>query len=133
MHVIGSRFADLRAALSARHAILASVAVPAADVAVRPLGTTRYDEPVEAFVLAGRFPPGAAEAVVRLMREHGGAIISHRTEWKPKAAGSIGTQARRLVDARQWAARARAAARKRPRRPTARLRVRTARIGRLSA
>jgi len=61
MDVIGGRFTDLHAATAARHAILASVAMPPADVAVRPLGSTRYDQPVEAFVLAGRFPSGVAD------------------------------------------------------------------------
>ena len=85
MDVIGASFASLAAAVAARVAILAFVGVPAADVSVRPLGTTRYDRPLDAFVLAGRFPSTLADAVVSLIRDHGGTILSRRREWQPRA------------------------------------------------
>ena len=133
MDVIGARFADLSAAMAARDAILAVVAVPSADVAVRALGTTRYDQPIEAFVLAGRFPFAAAQDVVRLMRDHGGVIISRRFEGpatgRQPEATTTGAALGSLA-IRPRVERLRAAVRKRLRRPSARLRVRAARADR---
>lgn len=127
MHVIGGRFSDLVAATAARDAILAAVAMPPADIAVRPLGTTRYDHPIEAFLLAGRFDAGAVATVTRLVHEHGGTVISSRVEWKARhrstAEGSVhqAPARRRIgVDARIGPSRTRV------RRPVARWRVRSA-------
>ena len=127
MDVIGARFANLPAAIAARDAICAAVAVPASDVAVRPLGTTRYDEPVDAFVLAGKFPTALAEAVVRLMRDGGGTILSRRTEWLRHARPVGHPEQPQPQGARPGAPRAMSRARKRLRRPAARLRIRRAR------
>ena len=66
MHVVGARFMDLPAAVAALRAIRASVAVEPSDVAVLPLGTTRYDVQVEAYLLAGRFEEADVESVVRI-------------------------------------------------------------------
>jgi hypothetical protein len=121
--VIGARYADLPAAIAARHAILASVAMPAADLAVRPLGTTRYDEPVAAFVLAGRFPSALGSRIVRLMRDHGGTIILRRAEWAPRARPLEPAPMPRPHPGRVLASRARRSVRQRPRRPAARWRV----------
>jgi hypothetical protein len=123
MDLIGGRFADLAAAVAARDAILAAVAVPVADVAVRALGTTQYDNPLHAFVLAGRFPSAMADLAVRLIREHGGAIISRRTEWQASVRPTGQTSAP-AAGARPGAPRATAFALKRPRRPAARVRIR---------
>jgi hypothetical protein len=130
MDVIGARFVALPAATEAREAILASVAVPPADVAVHPLGSTRYDAPVEAYLLAGRFASASAETVVRVIREHGGTILSRRTEWRPRARMVVATAAQGRTAARGRPAGSRHPVRKRPRRPAARLRVRAARSGR---
>jgi hypothetical protein len=132
--VIGARFTDLESAAAARQAILAAVAMPAADIAVRALGTTRYDQPIEAYVLGGRFPASHAHLVMRIAREHGGTILSHRAEWRP--APRPGTD--RAARSQRPAGRARraglgTAGRKRPRRPAARLRVRAAHGARLKA
>jgi hypothetical protein len=127
MDVIGARFANLAAAIAARDAIRAAVGVSAADVAVRPLGTTRYDEPIEAFVLAGRFPSAVADAVVGLMRDGGGTILSRRTEWQLHARPAGHPERQRRHGARPRAPRALSRARQGLRRPTARLRIRRAR------
>ena len=130
MDVIGARFTELGAAIAARDAILAAVALPAADIAVRPLGTTRYDHPLDAFVLAGRVPAAAAGTVVQLIRAAGGQILSHRTESPQpvRSAPQPGMQQPRGVRAR--VPRPTVRVRKRPRRPAARLRVRAAQAGR---
>jgi hypothetical protein len=133
MDVIAARFPDLPAAVAVRDAILAAVAVTAADVAVRPLGTTKYDEPIHAFVLAGRFPSAAAEAVVRLMRDGGGTILTRRTEWLPQGRQARPVLIRESHGARPGASRTTPLARRRPRHPAARLRVRVARAGRRSS
>jgi hypothetical protein len=130
MDVIGARFAELSAATDTREAILASVAVPPGDVAIRPLGTTRYEEPVEAFLLAGRFASASAPTVVRLIREHGGTILSRRTEWRPQPRMVVSTAPRAPAAARRQQASSRHPVRKRLRRPAARMRVRAACCGR---
>ena len=127
MHVIGGRFSELGAATAARDAILAAVAMPPADVAVRPLGTTEYDHPIEAFLLAGRFEPGAVAAVTRLVREHGGTVIWSRAEWKARPRPTADASVRRARGRRRIEVDARIApSRKRVRRPVARWRVRSA-------
>lgn len=127
MHVIGGRFSDLGAATAARDAILAAVAMAPADIAVRPLGTTQYDHPIEAFLLAGRFPAGAVATVTRLVNEHGGRVISSRVEWKARPRPTSDAHVRQAPARRRIEIDARIApSRKRVRRPVARWRVRSA-------
>lgn len=80
MHFVGARFADLQTASTALGEIRASVAVGPGDLAVRPLGSTRYDVPSADIVLAGRFEPDDVEAVVGILEAHGGAILARRPE-----------------------------------------------------
>jgi hypothetical protein len=80
MHFVGARFADLPAASRALGEIRASVPVEPGDLAVRPLGSTRYDEPSDDLVLAGRFEPRDVDAVVGILESHGGAILARRPE-----------------------------------------------------
>lgn len=81
MHVVGARFANLESANAALGEIRASVAIPRADVAVRPLGSTRYEEPASGFLLAGRFPASEVERVLGIVEQHGGSLLSKRIEW----------------------------------------------------
>jgi hypothetical protein len=80
LHFVGARFRDLRTASAALGEIRASVDVEPGDLAVRPLGSTRYDVPSDDIVLAGRFEPGDVEAVVEILEAHGGAILARRPE-----------------------------------------------------
>jgi hypothetical protein len=80
MLVIGARFRTLAAARTALRAVRSSVAVAAGDVAVRALGSTRYDAPVEQFLLAGRFEPDDDAAVTEIVRSQGGSVIERRSE-----------------------------------------------------
>ena len=80
MHFVGARFADLPAASRALGEIRANVAVEPDDLAVRPLGSTRYDVPSDDILLAGRFEPDDVEAVVGILEAHGGAILARRPE-----------------------------------------------------
>jgi hypothetical protein len=91
MHVVGARFANLESANAALAAIRASVAIPLADVAVRPLGSTRYEEPASGFLLAGRFPAIEVDRVLGIVESHGGMVLSRRIERAhPGPAGGSG-------------------------------------------
>jgi hypothetical protein len=80
MLVIGARFRTFAAARAALRAVRSSVAVPAGDVAVRALGSTRYDAPEDHFLLAGRFEPDAADAVTAIVHSQGGKVIERRSD-----------------------------------------------------
>lgn len=85
MDVIGARFANLKSANAALGQIRASVAIPLADAAVRPLGSTRYEEPASGFLLAGRFPAVEIERVLGIVEVHGGTLLTRRVE-RPQPA-----------------------------------------------
>ena len=80
MHVMGARFRTLAAAGAALLAIRSAVTVPPGDAGVRPLGTTRYEEPTEDFLLAGRFADEDVEAVVGIIEAAGGRVIERRRD-----------------------------------------------------
>ena len=80
MDVVGAQFRELESAIEAMRAIRGAVAVVPSDVAVRPLGSTSYDQPLEAFVLAGRFASADVALVARIVADHGGIVISRRRE-----------------------------------------------------
>jgi hypothetical protein len=86
MLVIGARFRTVGAARAALRGVRASVAVPAGDVAVRPLGSTRYDAPEEQFLLAGRFEPADVPAVTAIVHAEGGKVIERRSDPRRPAA-----------------------------------------------
>jgi len=91
MHVVGARFADLGSANAALGEIRARVGIAGGDVAVRPLGSTRYDEPVAAFLLAGRFPAAEVDRVIGIVEQHGGTVLSRSIEWPhPSLTGTGG-------------------------------------------
>ncbi len=75
MTVIGARFPNLEKAVAALRAVRARVSVAPDDVAVRPLGSTRYEEPARGFVLAGQFAAGDADVVTEILRRQGGAVF----------------------------------------------------------
>jgi hypothetical protein len=78
MHVLGVRFATPDAARSALREIRATIAVPAADVAVGALGSTSYDEPATEYLLAGQFADELVEAAAVIAERHGGVVVSRR-------------------------------------------------------
>lgn len=80
MHVIGARFANLESANAALSEIRASVAIPRADVAVRALGSTRYEQPASGFILAGRFPGVEVERVLGIVERNGGTVLTRHVE-----------------------------------------------------
>ena len=80
MHLVGARFADLPTASAALGKIRASVPVGPGDVAVRPLGSTRYDVPSADILLAGRFEPDDVDAVVDILEAHGGDVLARGAE-----------------------------------------------------
>ena len=80
MHVLGARFATLEAAGSALREIHATVDVPAVDVGVRPLGSTRYDAPATEYLLAGRFDDAQIDAAATVVERHGGVLFTLRSE-----------------------------------------------------
>ena len=80
MHLVGARFATMEAALAALREIRGTLPVEPADVGLRPLGTTRYDEPIRDLVLAGRFESQDVDRVVEILEGHGGSILVRRQE-----------------------------------------------------
>ncbi|HET8784408.1 MAG TPA: hypothetical protein VFM38_02150 [Candidatus Limnocylindrales bacterium] len=80
MHLIGARFRTLAAATMALQAIRAGVPVAPGDIAVRPLGSTRYERPAEDFLLAGRFESDDVDAVVDIVLANGGRLLERRVE-----------------------------------------------------
>ena len=136
MIVVGARFRALAGARAALRAIRTSIGVAPGDVGVRPLGGTRYEAPTEDFVLAGRFNDGDVPAVISAVHAHGGRVFERRRDSPrrtPDAAPEPATASGR-ASASGRAARAVGRAgpaagrelRKRLRRPSPPLRVRTA-------
>jgi len=80
MIVVGARFRALAGASAALRAIRTSIGVASGDVGVRPLGGTRYEAPVDDFLLAGRFEDADVPAVINVVHAHGGRVIEHRTD-----------------------------------------------------
>ena len=80
MTVVGGRFRAFAGALAALRAVRGSLAVSPGDVAVRPLGSTRYEVPASDFLLAGRFEAPDVDKVVGIIRAHGGRIVERRNE-----------------------------------------------------
>ena len=132
MHVVGARFANLESANAALSEIRASVPIPRADVAVRPLGSTRYEEPASGFLLAGRFPAVEVDRVLGIVTLHGGTLMSRRSE-APALNVTRDERGRALERHGLQAPRSRAipasmrGAHQRLRRPAALMRVRAAR------
>lgn len=93
MMVVGARFRALAGARAALRAIRASVGVAPGDVAVRPLGGTRYEAPVDDFVLAGRFEDEDVSTVIDVVHEHGGSVIERRPD-PPRSAPASGAAVR---------------------------------------
>lgn len=83
MHVIGARFGHLEPAIAALGEIRARLAAGSGDVALRRLGSTRYEAPEDGFVLAGRFAPEDVDPVVSAVERFGGVVIARRVE-RPK-------------------------------------------------
>jgi len=130
MHFVGARFANLQMASSALGELRANVAVAPGDLAVRPLGSTRYDVPSDDIVVAGRFEPDDVDAVIGILEACGGAILARQPEGRalqeiaqPSAPGADATGDRTRLKP--------ATPRKRLRRRTTLLRGRTARDGRI--
>jgi hypothetical protein len=58
------------------------VQVDSGALALQPLGSLRYEEPAEQYVLAGRFRSADVERVVEILQGHGGEIVFKRAEWR---------------------------------------------------
>lgn len=147
MYVVGARFRSLAAAGAALLAVRSAVSVAPGDAGIRALGTTRYDEPLEEFLLAGRFADDEVETVIGIVESQGGEVIERRRD-APRVAApprAVATSnppfaaswmpprtAHRTppVPSRRAAAARTLRPRKRLRRPSAPLRVRAARAHR---
>lgn len=136
MHLIGARFEHLEPASAALREIRALAAVESGDVALRPLGSTRYEDPARGYVLAGRFPTPDVGPVIQIVERHGGAIVARRVErMNPSLARAATAQAGPVTDRRGSVTRNRLGRplRARNRRPAAFLRSRAAWERRLRA
>jgi len=135
MIVVGARFRALAGARAALRAIRASIGVAEGDVAVRPLGGTRYESPIDDFVLAGRFEDGDVAAVINAVHAHGGRVIERRSDPPRRLAPPApmpGASGRTHHDARRAGGDTRRELRKRLRRSSPPGRVRTALRHRIS-
>jgi len=89
---IGARFHERDRAVDTMLELRQRFDLGVAEVEVRALGTTRYDEPPPGTLLAGQFPAGEAEQVVGLIEARGGEIVERRSEPDPaEAMSSIAT------------------------------------------
>jgi hypothetical protein len=149
MYVIGARFKTLAAANTALNEARAAATVAPGEVAVGPLGSTRYEVPSTGFVLGGRFADGDVQAVIRIIQAHGGSVIECRPDASTPGAGRSAAPRATVASNPPWTATwtapsvhqgpARRIAttnegprlRKRLRRPVARWRGRAARAHRL--
>lgn len=66
------------------------MAVAPGDVAVRPLGSTRYEAVTESFVLGGRFDDGDVPTVVKILHANGGRIVERRND-APRSTARVST------------------------------------------
>jgi hypothetical protein len=143
MYVVGARFGTLAAANAALQDLRSAVPVAPGDVAAWPLGSTRYDEPADAVLLAGRFAEEAVPVVLDVLESHGGEVIERRRDDPRSHAVRSASRRTSIASNPPWSApwspstqHARTAARppsrhrKRLRRPVARLHVRAARAHR---
>ncbi|HEY2888529.1 MAG TPA: hypothetical protein VGJ17_07925 [Candidatus Limnocylindrales bacterium] len=91
---IGARFEERDRAVETMLELRRRFDLDVADVEVRPLGTTHYDEPPPGTLLAGQFPANDVEAAVGLITASGGEIVERRPEPDPAASlGAIATAA----------------------------------------
>jgi len=91
---IGARFKERERAVETMLELRERFDLGVAEIEVRPLGTTHYDEPPPGTLLAGQFPAGEAEAAVGLITARGGEIVERRPEPDPaEAMGSVATLA----------------------------------------
>lgn len=81
MHVVGMRFEDHGSAAAALVEIRDRVPVAPGDIAVRPLGSTRYESPAGGFLLGGRFADADVPAVIQVAEARGGVLVERRLEW----------------------------------------------------
>lgn len=136
MHLIGARFEHLEPASAALREIRALAAVEPGDVALRALGSTRYEEPAHGYVLAGRFHATDVARVIETVERHGGAVVARRIErLNPSLVRANSAQAGPARERRGSVARNRLGrpVRARNRRPAAFLRSRAAWERRLRA
>jgi hypothetical protein len=90
MIVVGARFRALAGARAALQAVRTSVAVAPGDVAVRPLGSTRYETVTEGFVLGGRFDDRDVATVLKILHANGGRIVERRND-APRSTARVST------------------------------------------
>jgi hypothetical protein len=88
MELVGARFSEARAAESALREIEVASGGQSIDAAIHALGSTLYDKPVSAVVLAGRFEIDAVDGVIAIIERHGGTILTRRREWSDVAANA---------------------------------------------
>lgn len=81
MHVLGARFGTTHAALTALRELRARFALGEHDAEVLPLGSTQYDAPTSDLILAARFKPELASAVVAVLEDLGGRVVVEHSEW----------------------------------------------------
>jgi hypothetical protein len=84
---IGARFEDRARALEVMAELRRRFRLHDAAIEVRPLGSTRYDEPSTGVLLAGQFRERDTDAAVELLQQRGGTIVERRTEPDPARVG----------------------------------------------
>ena len=81
MRVVGARFGAAADAERALDDLRGRFDLGERDAAVRPLGSTAYEDPVDdAVLLAGRFWPDRVTTVSAVVTEHGGEVVLDEDE-----------------------------------------------------
>jgi hypothetical protein len=92
---LGARFDDRDTAVAVMHELRQRFGLGIEDIEVQALGSTHYEEPSTATLLAGRFPPTVADDAITIIRAAGGELVERRLEPDPVIAlpTSIGAPA----------------------------------------
>jgi hypothetical protein len=104
VHVLGARFGTTHAALTALRELRARFALGEHDAEVLPLGSTQYDAPTSDLILAARFKPELASAVVAVLEDLGGRVVVEHSEWSgsPPPGEPAPGPPRSLFPRRDW-------------------------------
>ena len=102
MYLVGAQFADAESAEAAMQQLRDAIAVAPGDLALRPLGSVRYERPASRVVVAGRFAVADVDAVVEIMERNRGEVVFRKPEWRrPRplapSADRAGVRCRRLT------------------------------------
>jgi hypothetical protein len=80
MYLVGARFPDQEDAARSLAELRSCLDIGPDDAGVEAMGTTDYEDPMEAALLAGRFRPDRLALVEQVIARNGGAIVLEKSE-----------------------------------------------------